>query len=108
MYGGGAYSYERTRLRAYRCGYMRNKRNCHHSVADASQWGYLTNLNKIIMRYYKGKLMKDYKPKIRTISIKTFCRALDSSRTDLWVRGLTAYDRDGDKRVMLKLKKEQL
>lgn len=56
------------------------------------------------MRYYRGKLMRDYKPKIRTISIKTFCRALDYSRTDLWVRGLIAYDKDGDKRVILKLK----
>lgn len=56
------------------------------------------------MRYYKGKPMKDYKPKVRTISIKTFCRALNNSRTDLWVRGLTAYDKDGDKRVILKIK----
>ena len=60
----------------------------------------------MIMRYYRGKPMKDYKPKVRTISIKTFCHALDYSRTDLFVRGLTAYDRDGDKRVILKLKKE--
>lgn len=60
------------------------------------------------MRYYKGKPMKDYKPKVRTMSIKTFCRALNNSRTDLWVRGLTAYDKDGDKRVILRLKKEQL
>lgn len=58
------------------------------------------------MRYYKGKPMKDYKPKVRTMSIKTFCRALNYSRTDLWVRGLTAYDIDGDKRVILRLKKE--
>ena len=57
------------------------------------------------MRYYKGKPMKDYKPKVRTMSIKTFCRALNYSRTDLWVRGLTAYDIDGDKRVILRLKK---
>ena len=57
----------------------------------------------MIMRYYRGKPMKD---KVRTISIKTFCHALDYSRTDLFVRGLTAYDRDGDKRVILKLKKE--
>lgn len=56
------------------------------------------------MRYYRGKLMKDYKAKVRTGSVRTFCKALQESRRPLWVRGLTAYDADGDRRVILKLK----
>lgn len=59
------------------------------------------------MRYYRGKLMKDYKAKVRTNSVRTFCKALQESRRPLWVRGLTAYDADGDRRVILKLRSNE-
>ena len=51
--------------------------------------------------------MKDYKAKVRTGSVRTFCKALQESRRPLWVRGLTAYDADGDRRVILKLKSNE-
>ena len=41
------------------------------------------------MRYYKGKIMKGYKAKVRTSSVRTFCKALKESRRPLWVRELT-------------------
>ena len=59
------------------------------------------------MRYYRGKPMKEYKAKVRTNSVRTFCKALQESRRPLWVRGLTAYDADGDRRIILKLKSNE-
>ena len=57
------------------------------------------------MRYYKGKPMRDYKPKRRTSTVEGFCRLIDEARMSLRVVGCTAYDADGDRRIILRKRK---
>lgn len=53
------------------------------------------------MRYYKGKPMKDYKPKFKVYTVEAFLRRLNTSRVPLTVRGNEAFDADGDRRIKL-------
>lgn len=52
-------------------------------------------------RYYKGRLMKDYKPKFKVYTVESFLRRLNTSRVPLTVRGNEAFDADGDRRIKL-------
>ena len=61
----------------------------------------------MIMRYYRGKPMKDYKPKHVCTSVRAFCRWLEQSHINLRVIGGVAYDADGDRRIILKLKNNE-
>ena len=51
--------------------------------------------------------MNDYKPKMRTTCVRTFCRALMYSKRALRVVGSVAYDEEGDKRIILYFKSKK-
>ena len=53
------------------------------------------------MRYYKGKLMKDFKPKYKVTTVEGFLSRMKALRVPLTVRGNEAFDADGDRRIKL-------
>ena len=60
------------------------------------------------MRYYRGKPMKDYKPKYKVFTVETFFSKMKLLRIPLILKGNEAYDADGDRRIILKLKQLKL